>query len=159
MRFNGGKLPDFEIKLDDETTMSTKTYTYQIIEPQKSQGTIYLGPLGSKGAADATKIANKPGKVYPKIIDPRTGKNISFPEGNLQKVPKDQRIEWNNKARGDYIKEWYDRGYKTPDGGWEKYDLHHIKPREYDGDNSFGNLVPVERTLHKNEFNPFWLGY
>ncbi|MEA4825783.1 MAG: hypothetical protein VB130_04000 [Clostridium sp.] len=35
--------------------MSTKTYTYQIIEPQILQGTVYLGPLGSKGMGNATK--------------------------------------------------------------------------------------------------------
>lgn len=115
--------------------------------------------ITTKGGSDAPKIVNKSGKAYPEIVDPRTGKNISFPEGNLQKVPKDQRVEWNNQTRADYIKEWYDRGYKTPEGGWDKYDIHHIKPREYGGDNSFDNLVPVERTLHQNEFNPFWLGY
>lgn len=71
-----------------------------------------------------------------------------MPEGELKVVPKDQHVEWNNITRGEYIKEWYDRGYQTPAGGWGKYDIHHILPREYGGTNIFENLVPVERTIH-----------
>ena len=102
---------------------------------------------------------NKAGKAYPQVVDPRTGRNIDFPEGNLQKVPKEQRVEWNSQTRGEYIKEWYDRGYQTPEGGWDMYDIHHIKPREYGGSNSFENLVPVIRDTHQTEFNTFWLNY
>lgn len=114
-------------------------------------------PVGKK--TKSSKIYNKNGDAYPEIIDPRTGKNIEFPEGPLDRVPKDQRVEWNNDRRGDYIKEWYERGYETPEGGWEKYDVHHIRPREFGGNNSFDNLVPVERRLHQTKFNPFWFGY
>lgn len=32
-------------------------------------------------------------------------------------VPKAQHVEWNNIIRGEYIKEWYDRGYQPPAGG------------------------------------------
>mgnify|MGYP001157878514 CR=1 FL=1 len=117
-----------------------------------------LGDALSKGPSKP-KFVNKVGKEYPEIVDPRTGKNINYPEGDLQKVPKDQRVEWNNQTRADYIKEWHDRGYKIPEGGWEKYDIHHIKPREYGGDNSFKNLVPVERNLHQGEFNKFWIEF
>lgn len=105
------------------------------------------------------KFVNKTGKEYPKITDSRTGKNIHFPEGDLQKVPETKRVVWNKKTRGDYIKEWYERGYDTPEGGWEKYDIHHIQPREYGGTNEFNNLVPVERIAHQTEFTAFWNGY
>ena len=107
----------------------------------------------------ASHPTNKNGQSYPELKDPRTGENIKFPEGDLQRVPKDQRVDWDSYDRYNYIKEWYDRGYDTPTGGWENYDIHHIQPREFGGDNSFWNLVPVERSLHQQQFNPFWLGY
>jgi filamentous hemagglutinin len=54
---------------------------------------------------------------------------------------KENRVIWNNDLRGDYIKEWIDRGY--PDygkTGWESLDIHHILPREWGGTNDFWNL-------------------
>jgi len=91
--------------------------------------------------------------------DPRIGENIVFPNGNINVVPTNERVEWNSKTQGDFIKECYDRGYTTPEGGWDKYDIHHIKPREYGGTNDFWTLLPVERKVHQTEFNPFWSGY
>ena len=29
-------------------------------------------------------------------------------------------------GRGAFVKEWLDRGYETPDGGWGAYDTHII---------------------------------
>jgi len=34
-----------------------------------------------------------------------------------------------------------------------------IIPREYGGTNDFSNLVPVLRDVHRQEFNPWWMGY
>jgi len=100
---------------------------------------------------------------YPTVIDPRTGEAIPEPPDGLQIVPKDQRVPWGEDGTGreryDYIKEWYDRGYQTPEGGWQGYDIHHIIPREYGGTNDFWNLVPVERTIHQQELNPWWQRY
>jgi hypothetical protein len=93
--------------------------------------------------------------LYPKVIDPRSGREITFPSAIQGKTPKDQRVAWTSKDRGAFIKEWYDRGYQTPKGGWDKYDVHHIQPREFGGSNNFNNLVPVERNTHR-EFNKFW---
>ena len=102
---------------------------------------------------------NSNGQEYPTIKDPRTGENIKFPDGDFSKIPKSQRVDWDNMTRADFIKQWYDAGYSTPPGGWELYDIHHILPREYGGTNDFWNLVPVLREIHQTEFNPFWLGW
>jgi hypothetical protein len=148
---------------------------------------IAVGPLGKAGAAglkaassgvswrafarsfgmtdeaiDAAMIGkrvNKVGRSYPAIRDLRTGEPIPFPSGNLTKVPKDQRVIFETKERGAFIKEWYDRGYETPRGGWGEYDIHHIRPKEYGGDNSFDNLTPVLRRMHQDEFNPWWQNF
>jgi hypothetical protein len=74
-------------------------------------------------------------------------------------VPVADRVPWGAQERGAFIKEWYDRGLSTPEGGWSAYDIHHITPREYGGTNAFDNLVPVLRSVHQNEFNPWWMGY
>ena len=83
---------------------------------------------------------NSKGEPFPLIVDPRTGELINPPPDNLEIVPKDQREIWNTDNRGDFIAEWYARGYSTPEGGRDKYEIHHIIPLEYGGDNSFENL-------------------
>ena len=91
---------------------------------------------------------NSKGHPYPSVIDPRTGQEMPFPQGDLQRIPKSERVEWNNVTRGAYIKEWLDRGYPEPEGGWDPYDIHHILPKEFGGTNGFWNLVPILRTIH-----------
>ncbi len=61
--------------------------------------------------------------------------------------------------RAELIAEWHRRGFPKPEGGWDKYDIHHIRPREYGGTNDFGNLVPVRRDIHQQLLNPWWQGY
>ncbi len=95
---------------------------------------------------------NQVGKPYPQVRNPGSGNLISPPPPGLNRVPVDQRVPWGFEERGSYIKEWYDRGFPTPSGGWADYDVHHIIPREYGGTNDFENLVPVERSIHQNEF-------
>jgi RHS repeat-associated protein len=92
--------------------------------------------------------------LYPQVIDPRTGGLIPMPITNGI-APRGSRVDWTNIDRGNYIKQWYNNGYSTPTGGWKNYDIHHILPRQYGGNNDFWNLVPVERNTHKL-FNNFW---
>jgi hypothetical protein len=94
--------------------------------------------------------------LYPQIIDPRTGRFIPMPHVD-DIVPKELRV-LRDKARFEFIKQWHEEGYPRPKGGWEYYDIHHIKPVEFGGKNDFWNLVPVERELHKS-LNEFWKNY
>jgi hypothetical protein len=112
----------------------------------------------AEAVADAVAV-NRAGMPYPEVIDPRTGEPIHFPGEGLQKVPVSERVTWGAQERGAFIKEWYDRGYPTPEGGWSGYDIHHIQPREYGGTNDFDNLVPVPRDVHQQQFNPWWREY
>jgi filamentous hemagglutinin len=65
-------------------------------------------------------------------------------------------VSWGGLERSEFIKEWHDRGYEVPRGGWTEYDIHHILPREFGGTNEFWNLVPVQRATHQQELNKFW---
>jgi RHS repeat-associated protein len=108
--------------------------------------------------AKSPAAARAMGKLwrYSEVLDPRTSRKIPFPTGNLQHVPIDKRIAWGANERYEFIREWHRRGYPTPRGGWDKYDVHHIHPRELGGGNDFWNLVPVERGTHQKMFNEFW---
>jgi len=93
------------------------------------------------------------------VTDLLTGDPIPAPPSGLTKVPVADRVPWGPQERGAFIKQWYDEGYQTPEGGWGEYDIHHIIPRECGGTNDFGNLTPVLRTVYQTEFNPWWMGY
>lgn len=95
-------------------------------------------------------------EAYPRAYHPGTGEEMPFPSGDLERIPKDLRSEWTKMDRYYYIQQWHDMGYETPPGGWSLYDIHHIKPREFGGDNSFENLIPVPRPLHGERITPWW---
>lgn len=122
-----------------------------------------IGRLGRHlpipSSATARVAVNRAGRAYPDVIDPRTGSAIPHPGSGLHRVPVSERVPWGAQERGAYIKQWYDRGFDTPAGGWSDYDIHHITPREYGGSNAFDNLVPVPRSVHQQEFNAWWRDY
>lgn len=97
-------------------------------------------------------------RLYPHAIDQRTGHRIPLPSDIGNVVPESQRVSWTKSDRGAFIQEWHQRGFDIPKGGWDKYDIHHIRPREYGGTNDFWNLVPIDRKTHQ-EFNSFWRGF
>jgi RHS repeat-associated protein len=105
---------------------------------------------------------NEVGEPFPVVIDPRTGKPIPPPPDDLQVVPEELRVSWDGRQdRREYIEEWYDQGYETPPGGWDLYQIHHIKPIRYGGTNEFDNLVPVLIEDHRGSggFNAWWNNY
>lgn len=99
---------------------------------------------------------NSVGTLYPNVIDPRTGSPIPTPSGNYNVVDISKRVDWTITERNLFKKEWLDKGYAVPSGGWEKYAIHHIIPRQYGGTNDFWNLVPVDTQVHIDEFNSWW---
>lgn len=97
---------------------------------------------------------------YPKAIDPRTGRLIPFPTGLFSKpgTPANP-LRWTDVERDAFKREWVERGFPVPAGGWSSVQIHHIHPREWGGNNDFWNLVPVEVTDVINRhtrFNRFW---
>ena len=160
LALEGGRIIGYSIALEGVTSISSEvTDALGITQSAIANGGGSSGTNDESNFQEGLKQLNSKGVSYPEIKDPRTGKSIPMPEGELKTVPKDQRVEWNNATRSEFIKEWYDRGYETPEGGWEKYDIHHILPREYGGTNDFENLVPVERTIHQTQLNSWWQGY
>lgn len=123
------------------------------------EATVDAGRTVTVNAAKTASKLNRVGRAYPDVIDPRTGSVIPFPGEGLAKVPVSQRAPWGSQERGAFIKQWYDQGFSTPEGGWSGYDIHHIRPREYGGTNDFDNLVPIPRDVHQTLFNSWWRDY
>lgn len=101
---------------------------------------------------------NNSGDQYPSVEDPRTGRPIEFPEGQFERVPRNQRVRWTGTERRAFIREWEARGYPEPPGTWQEYEIHHILPKELGGSNAFENLVPLRRDVHRM-FTRFWNKY
>ena len=113
-------------------------------------------------------------KSWTEVKDIRTEQNMVFPEGVGSRVPKDSRVGWYRNqseanlyrvndtdilCKKDYIDEWYRRGYQTPEGGWNLYEIHHITPREFGGSAEFENMVPLLKDVHRKVVTPWWNGY
>jgi YD repeat-containing protein len=123
-------------------------------------GAIRISLVTPNSAAGRLLVVNREGMLYPEIPDLRTGRPIQFPDGEIGRMDKAARTSWDSSAdRYAFIKEWHSRGYETPRGGWQEYDLHHVRPREFGGNNTFWNLAPVQRQTHMEMFNKFWRGY
>jgi len=139
-----GKYGNYSLELNTGApgTLFSNAFPIKLVAPETS--------------ASRLAVMNREGEFYPDVPDPRTGRSIPFPDGEVVRAPKADRASWDSSAdRYAYIKEWHDRGYETPRGGWAEYDIHHIRPREFGGDNSFWNLVPVQRQTHRD----WWQGY
>ncbi len=128
-------------------------------------------PYPFRRIGGVTVIMNRRGIYYPSIPDPRTGRPVPFPTGEVQRVPFWQRVRFGRPERNAFIAEWRRRGYPEPAHGWSNYDIHHIRPQEFGGSNDFWNLVPVLRQ-NRNvfdsgrhvrsphaAFSKFWRGY
>jgi hypothetical protein len=140
-RAEGISVYNFEVKGD---------HTYFVEDGNGNQTAIWVHNTAS--------CVNSSGKRYPRIIDPRTGRPIPFPRGRLRVAPESQRVPWTSKERLAYQRK-YESRYGVPRGGWDKYHIHHIKPKKYGGTNEFDNLVPVPKGPHQEEFTAWWNGF
>ncbi|EPF6350151.1 hypothetical protein ACOUV0_15920 [Acinetobacter baumannii] len=50
------------------------------------------------------EILNKVGDFYPNVPDLRTGRTVSFPVGDLKKVPESSRVTWGCKKEGSLFR-------------------------------------------------------
>jgi 5-methylcytosine-specific restriction endonuclease McrA len=107
-------------------------------------------------AEQSSEHYNDKEQPYPKVIDPKTKKPVEFPQ-DPKWTPKDQREPRPSGYRDDFMREWENQGYPEPDGGWNEYEIHHKKPLEYGGDNSFDNGTPLKSNDHL-KFTKWWRG-
>ncbi len=126
-----------------------------VLDYSYPNGTIGYTPQFAGQTASST-VGQVQSKIalYPQIIDPRTLRPILMPLARA-KLPLNSRVQWNSNLRDKYIGDYMKKGYPEPKGGWDKYQINQILPREFGGTNDFNNLVPVLKEQHKL-FNNFW---
>lgn len=76
--------------------------------------------------------------------DQLSGKSIFEPTTNWAKQSLHTRPSNLNKT----YKTWYDQKYNT-NLNLSNYDVHHIRPLAYGGNNTTGNLIHLDKTFHK----------
>lgn len=103
-------------------------------------------------------LYNKKAVRYPDYTDSGSKKKLTVPATNLSVVPVSQRVSWTSTDRKNYIS-WYNKNYPNKINDWSKYQIHHIKPRQYGGTNSNSNLIPLLTTYHQKTVSPWWSNY
>lgn len=94
---------------------------------------------------------------YYEYVDSFSGKTNIEPYFTTW-TPVSNPVTWTNTDRGTYIS-WYISTYGNPGCNWEDYDIHHIKSREYGGQNINSNLMPVPRLVHQLLITAWWASY
>ncbi|MBE3567158.1 MAG: SMI1/KNR4 family protein [Thermogemmatispora sp.] len=96
-------------------------------------------------------------KRWPVVVDPRTGERVEAPElGERRRLAAWEREPWGYAERRRYVRRWREQGREELPGGWKRYDLVQVVPREYGGSNEEENLVPVDREVHGWLMVPWW---
>ncbi len=100
-------------------------------------------------------LMNKKAKLYPKYICPVSGKLCVAPY--YANHPKTTPIDWN--GRKTYIN-WFNKTYNNGKDPWDwgDYEIHHIRPRNFGGNNDNANLIPLPKATHLT-FTSWWRNY
>ena len=167
-------------KMDYDTKQRLMAEASNIVKEQKknpyaaAQNTTLALPESTSVVNQPLPIVNNKGVAYPEILDLKTGKNMVFPNDVGSRIPKENRVGWYRNqheanlnrvnstdilCKKDFIDEWYRQGFTTPEGGWDLYEIHHIKPREFGGSASFENMTPILTNIHRKIITPWWNNY
>ncbi|KAA6447010.1 HNH endonuclease [Bacillus swezeyi] len=143
---------------------STKTYNVKSTKFWIARNVTTAAWTGYVPLTDTSEagpqLANKIADFYPTIYNEHSKKYMPIPtKANMKTVPEDKRTPWDSsKDRYAYIKK-YINTYGNPKWDWHDFDIHHVIPREYGGNNAFNNLYPLPRELHQQVVNSWWFRY
>lgn len=169
--------PNITVKLQKKTTGSSwstaATKTFTSIGNVLSKSTVSCttsvtaiwkvtlsGKLNGGDVSYSTYefLYNKKAVRYPDYTDSGSGKKLAVPATNLAKVESRYRVTWSTSDRNKYIN-WYNQNYPNKITDWSKYQIHHMRPREYGGTNDYSNLIPLLTTYHQKTVSPWWVNY
>ncbi|PRS05155.1 HNH endonuclease signature motif containing protein [Bacillus halotolerans] len=104
-------------------------------------------------------LANKKAVLYPYAKNNHNKKVMPAPAyANMKVIPVEDREKRDKKIRDKY-KSWYIKKYGDPKWNWNDYEIHHIIPLQYGGDNDMNNLFPLKKDFHRKTVTPWWAGY
>lgn len=130
---------DYIHKVTAKTGYYKVKVTYQI----KRDGSAVFDKAKSKNASIG--LVNRTGKKWTQSYsDKRSGKKLGKPRADYVKGTIHKRPSNLNKKYYDEYKRKYGVTLRQ-----SLYDVHHIKPLAYGGDNSFSNLIHLPKNTHK----------
>lgn len=97
----------------------------------------------TKTSNTASKLWNRTGHVW-NFSFSDTGKKLPMPRADWKKGTIHQRP---NNLNDTYYKKYTQKTGKTLNRSL--YDVHHIQPLSYGGNNSYNNLIHLPKSLHK----------
>lgn len=120
--------------VDARTAYLTVLGSFVAIEPpDATPNTFVITP--------ATILTNKLNQYFPNYIDPVSKKQA------ITGVRTDWAVTgthiWN--GRKAYVKAFESQYGSQPDSYWASVEIHHIRPRNFGGDDSYDNLMPVSK--------------
>lgn len=92
-------------------------------------------------------------------MDPITSQRLPVPPTNYPNLPKSQRVKRDQTAINHYKTGYVLKYPKAARFDWSNYDVHHIRPLQYGGDNSENNLFTLPRVFHQTIVNSWWRNY
>lgn len=132
-----------------EFTRGTGYYKVKVELQSLSQGANVISPVYG-----SVQLFNRTGKAWNfNYVDKVSGKSLPKPPANYSKNQIHKRPSDLNKQ----YKTWYDGRYNV-NLNLTGYEVHHIRPLAYGGDNSMGNLIHLNKSYHSN-VTAWWSGY
>lgn len=114
-------------------------------------------------------LSNRVGELYWDYTDSWSGIDLEVPMRADWKKETNISCGLNDTTRKEY-RTWYDNKYGPIPGGWTfenpetgkidwNYEIHHMRPCEFGGDNNNDNLIPLPKAFHRSYISPWWTKY
>ncbi|MGK9266459.1 HNH endonuclease [Bacillus inaquosorum] len=104
-------------------------------------------------------LANKKAAQYPYAKNKHNKEVMAAPaNARMPVIPEDDRTKRDRNLRKKYIA-WYTKTYGDPKWNWDNYEVHHVIPLKYGGNNDMSILFPLDKTFHQKTVTPWWAAY
>ncbi|MFA9560673.1 HNH endonuclease signature motif containing protein [Evansella sp. AB-rgal1] len=131
----------------------SKTYYWQTYAT--FTGTFKNGSKKTTNSSTDRVLINKKGVPYPTYKDSKSGKVMTEPSSTTW-VKNPNPVAWTTKMRNDYL-DWYEKNYGKITRS--DFQVHHIRPRAYNGSHNYDNLIPLRTDFHTKTVTPWWTNY
>ncbi|MEF2246342.1 HNH endonuclease [Paenibacillus sp. IITD108] len=141
-------------------SVSETGFYYSVAKLKILDGTIIVLPVAEYDFLSNMMLLNSKGVPYPYYYDPYASRIMHEPASASLPKGYNPNVKWTTTER-EAFKDAYNKTYPLNTINWagEYTEVHHIKPRNRYGDNSFYNLMPLPKAFHRSAVNPWWLAY
>lgn len=146
---------------------SSSKKTYHVTEThfyKTRHGAVATWGLAPQTTAGVTAplLLNKKLAQYPKQILVIGKHEIKLPmiaSTKWKELPASKRVKRSDKAIKD-LKKHYEKKYNNGKPiNWKGYEIHHVRPLQFGGNNDLSNLYPLDYTIHRSQMTPWFRAY